>query len=126
MLLWDLFEVNMRKLNSVIYNKLLAQAEEAKDQGHTKLANSIHVCIGAYPENEVTEYEYSQLEEDLKMEMWKAAANVINYYGVESVDAEKMDEALTACANKMLTELEQVLGIENKFGPFEPKVLGQK
>lgn len=116
----------MKKLNDVVYNKLVAQAEEAKDQGKIKLATRIYACIGAHPADEMTSYSYTQLEEDIRTEMWKAASNVINYYGLESINAESVDAALIACAEIVLKELEDALGIESGTpGPLEPKVPGE-
>jgi len=117
----------MKKLNETIYNKLLAQAEEAKEQGKVKLASDIFGCIGSYAENEETEYSSAQLESDLKAELWRAASNIMNYHGIESIDAEKLDLALTICAEKLLNEVETALNVEpGRLGPLEPKVFGEQ
>lgn|SRR5574339_257878 len=116
----------MKKLNSVVYHKLLLQAEEAKEQKLTKLASGIMNALGPYPEDETVEYAYGQLNEDVHQEMWKLATHVIQYYGIESVDAQKLDEVLESLANKFVNELESSLGVESVVkGPFEPKVPGE-
>ena len=116
----------MKKLNTVIYNKLLAQAEEAKVQGKTSLASCILHTIGSYPEDEIEEYSHINLQEDIRKDTWKMATNLINYHGLESVDAEKLDAAIIACAEIVLSELEQALGVEQgAIGPLEPKVPGE-
>lgn len=116
----------MKKLNDTVYKKLVAQAEEAKEQGKIKLASCIYACVGSHPEDEPSEYSYAQLEDDLRAEMWKAASHVINYHGLESVNAEVVDAALAACAEIVTAELERALGIEpGTPGPLEPKVPGE-
>lgn len=116
----------MKKLNDTLYKKLVAQAEEAKEQGKVKLATRIYACVGSHPEDESIEYSYSQLEQDIRTEMWRAASNVLKYHGVESVNAETIDEALTVCAEMLATELEKALGIKpGTPGPLEPKVPGE-
>ena len=50
------WRIIVTKLNSTIYNKLFAQAEEAKEQGLVKLADHIMDAIEKQPEVEVPEY----------------------------------------------------------------------
>lgn len=117
----------MKKLNGVIYNKLLAQAEEAKHQGLTKLANTILESIGNEPENEVSEYSYNDLKNDVHIDMWKMATRLMRYYDIKSLDAEKLDDTIMSCASKILKEIEQTMGVDNiVIGPFEPKTFGEK
>jgi hypothetical protein len=116
----------MKKLNSVIYNKLLAQAEEAKSQGLTKLASGILEAIGPYPNDESSQYSYSELQDDINRDMWKMATRLMHYYDVESVDAEKLNEAMVVWASKMLEELEVAMNVDSVVvGPLEPKVPGE-
>lgn len=116
----------MKKLNSVIYNKLLAQAEEAKAQGLTKLASGILEAIGPYPNDESSEYTYSELKEDINRDMWKMATRLMHYYDIESLDAEKLNETMIAVASKMLEELERTMNVDSVIvGPLEPKVPGE-
>lgn len=117
----------MTKLNPTIYNKLLLQAEEAKSQGLTKLADGILNAIGSYPEEETIEYSYTQLQDQIHRDLWKLATHFITYYGIESADAEKLDETISICASKLTNELESTLGVDSVVkGPFEPKILGEE
>ena len=115
----------MKKVNEVIYNKLLAQAEEAKETGLTKLANNIFEAIGAYPEDESAEYSHEELEADISKDLWKAATNFISYYGINSVDVEKLNVVLESFAEKLVEDLKETLDVKNDFGPNEPKVFGE-
>ena len=53
----------MKKLNSTIYNKLLLQAEEAKDLEMKKLASGILEAIGSFSSDEQEEFSYEDLKE---------------------------------------------------------------
>jgi len=115
------------KLNSTIYNKLFAQAEEAKEQGLVKLADHIMDAIEKQPEVEVPEYSYSELEANANSDLWKIAANVMKYYDIQSADVEKVQVVLLHTFSKLASELEVVLDVEGVvIGPLEPKTFGQK
>ena len=115
------------KINPVIYKKLLAQAEEAKEQGFTKLSDGIINAIGSYPDDEKAEYSYAQLQNDIHRDLWKIATRLMYYYDTQSVDALKLEPILSVWASEMLGDLEESLGVENIVaGPVEPKVPGQE
>lgn len=114
------------KINPVIYKKLLAQAEEAKEQGFTKLADGIINAIGSYPDDEKSEYSYSQLQDDIHRDLWKIATRLMYYYDIQSVDALKLEPTLAAWASEMLNSLEESLGVDESLaGTTDPKVPGQ-
>ena len=116
------------KLGSVIYNKLLLQAEEAKDQNLDKLASGIFSALEDEREesDENTTYCYKNLNNDVYCGMWKLASNIIKYYDLESVDAQKIDGVIESLANKFISELELTLDVDNIVGgPFEEKVPGE-
>lgn len=116
----------MTKLNSTIYRKLMAQAEEAKEQGLVKLANSIIDAIGEAPEEELTEYSYGQFQDDVHKDLWKLATRLMVYYDVESADASKIDKTLLSWASKITDDLEASLEINpSLIGPLDPKVPGE-
>lgn len=115
------------KINSVIYKKLLAQAEEAKERGMIVLAESVLDAIGSFPEEESEQYSYAQMREDIVHDMWKIATRVVKYHELTSLDAEKINETLTAYADQVLNELEATLGVDVVVkGPREPKVFGEE
>lgn len=115
------------KLNKTIYNKLFAQAEEAKHQGLVKLAEGILEAIGPYPTDDSQTYTYGQLQDDIHKDMWKMASRLMVFYDVNSCDAEKIDKVLSICASNAISEMENVLGVEDIVaGPLEPKVFGEE
>lgn len=118
----------MKKLNAIVYNKLVLQAEEAKNQKMTKLANGLFEAIqfGPMDDSEDTSYASIEMNEDVYSDLWRAVTAVLKYHDVTSVDAEKIDEVIELFASKFINSVEETLGIEkNKIGPLEPAVLGQ-
>lgn len=116
----------MTKLNPVIYRKLAAQAEEAKAQGLTKLASNIMEAIGDEPTQELTEYSYSQMENDIHRHLWKVASHVMYYYNIDCADVQRLDKSILLWASEAIDELEHVLGVKGQVkGPLEPKLPGE-
>ena len=116
----------MKKLNSVVYKKLILQAEEAKNQDMVKLASGLLNALGPVPEDDKTNYNFNELQEDVYQGLWKLAACVIKYHDLQSADAEKIHEVLEALASKLITEVEQSVNVDNtKIGPLETKVPGE-
>jgi hypothetical protein len=115
----------MKKLNNVLFAKLQLQAEEAEEQGMIKLASNIKEALSS--DEEVNTYSFEELKEDLETDLWKAASNVLKYYDLETVDAEKLDYCVKSLAQNFITKL-LVHGFEVKsaFGPLEPKVPGEQ
>jgi len=114
------------KLNPVVYHKLFAQAEEAKERNLIKLAERVEQAIGPEPAETLEEYPFAQLKEDIHQDLWKSAARLMAHYDLQSVDAEKVDQAVVRLAEKVLSELESALGTEGVLvGALEPKVPGE-
>lgn len=116
----------MKKLNSVIYNKLLLQAEEAKEQGMTKLAAGVMGALTAIPEEEISKYSSEELNEDIHNYLWKIAVHIIKYYDLSSVDAEKVNEALEFSGQTVLNAVCASLGVNScDIGANEPELPGE-
>jgi hypothetical protein len=116
----------MDKLDSVIYNKLLIQAHEAKDQGSIKLAEAVFKAIGPEPRDESTEYSYAELKNDIHSDLWKIATRLIMYYDLNSADVSKLDKTIIHWASRTLNELENTLEVDGVIkGPLEPNIPGE-
>ncbi len=115
----------MKKLNEVLYNKILLQAEEAKDKGMIKLANAAVGSLTAIPESEKITYSWNEMSDDVHKGLWKLATCVMKYHDAESVNIELVDEAMERLASKMVEEMEFILN-RTGIGPLEPKVLGEE
>ncbi len=115
------------KKNSVIYNKLVLQAKEAKEQGMTKLAEAVENAIWIESTLEQPEYSYEQMENDVHSHLWAAATKLIEYYDLKSANIEKIDEVLLSLASKVIDNLERALDVSDFVkGPLEPKLFGEK
>lgn len=126
MLQWDQFEVNMKILKSSVYQRLLAQADELKDRGLTKLSSNIVEALEDTQQDVDHEYSYRELQEDVNSDLWVAASRFISYYNLDRADAEKVQKALLTVASKLASEMEWALEVDDKSQTLEPKVPGEK
>lgn len=118
----------MTKLNPVIYNKLLLQAQEAEYQGMPKLASDIMAAIGNEPYNGKDSYSYAELADDVKSDLWKISVKIMRYYGTEidTVDANKLYETILSLADVAINDFEIAVRAENIIkSPNEPVVPGE-
>jgi hypothetical protein len=116
----------MKQLNSVIYNKLIIQAEEAKAQGMTKLAHNILGSICGSPNDEEIQYSIGDMQDEIQHELWRLASNVLKYYDTKSVDALKLNDIIESLADKFIEGVGGVIKTNAVIaGPFEPPVPGE-
>lgn len=114
------------KLNETMYNKLLIQAQEAKEQGLTKLATGVLDAIGPCPRDEVKECYYEDMKDSIYNDLWKSAAKLMAYYDLDSAQIEKLGETIDFCTSTVIGEMERTLGVDNLVkGPFEPNIPGE-
>ncbi len=114
----------MAKLNKIAYNRLLLQAEEAKDQGMVALAEAIMFAIQA-PDMQENKYSYDDLNRDIYQGLWELASKVAKYYDVEDVRVEKISKVIDSLVSTFIEDLEDALEVEDVKGPKEPKLLGE-
>jgi hypothetical protein len=116
----------MKKLNSVIYHKLLLQARAAQAQEMNKMASAIMSAIGPVTEDETVQYNREQLKTELYDGMWKLATHVIKYHDIQSADVIKLHDRLESLADRFLDELETSLDVEDVIaGPLESPLPGE-
>lgn len=118
----------MKKLNKVAYDRLVIQAEEAKELGLDKLAEGVLSSIGSTSRDDGEHEVYSsvQLDKDVYNTLWKIAVNVLYYHDSKNVDISKVDETVSRLASVVLSEIESSLDLSNKVGGLEPKLPGEK
>lgn len=113
-------------MNSIIYNKLLLQANEAQHQGLTKLAEAITESINDEPIVDNVTYSYNQLKNDVYKDLWKVATKLIRYYNMSSVDTMKLHSDIETYAEKILDDLEITLDVDHVIkDTTEPKMPGE-
>ncbi len=112
-------------LNEVLKNKLFLQAEEANEQGMTKLSQAITNAVDESSTDE--KYSYSQMNDEIHSDLWKVAARLMKYYNLHSVDAEQIDKVVLGWANKLVEDLELSLGVDEVVGsPTDIKLPGEQ
>lgn len=116
----------MKKVGTVIYNKLLLQAEEAQEQGFNKLAERVIEAIGSESDDSNNQYSYSEMREDINKDIWKLATHILSFYDINSVDISVLDKTITSFSAKLIDELERSLQVDDKVkGAREPKLPGE-
>ena len=97
------------KLDKIIYNKLLLQAEEAKERKKKKLANAIFYAIGSMIDDENKKYLNKDMEENIYQLVWKISAHVIKRHNLESVDADKLNKLIESLTPEIIEQIESTL-----------------
>lgn len=115
----------MKNLNETVYNKILIQAEEAKELGFNKLATGVLGAMAPMPRETIESYGALELKEDIYKKLWKAAMDVIAYHDLESVDIQTVDEAVSDLTTKVLSAVEASLNVTDQIGKLEPQLPGQ-
>ncbi len=115
----------MIKLNAVVYQKILLQAQEAKLRDMKKLANAVLNGVGSTPPENTSVYSSIELKEDVYNGLWKLAFDVVGYHDLESADIEKLDDVIAIATDNFVKEIECALNVDGKIGPKEPKLPGQ-
>lgn len=118
----------MQKLNSILYNKIILQAEEAREFGMEKLAKGALNALPKSPRNDDEDeyYPLSELKDDLYSDLWKMAVKVIDHHDLDSVDISKLDEFIEDFTESFLDSLESHLNVEDKKGKREPTSPGEE
>ena len=113
----------MKKISSIIKDRLILQAEEAKELGFDKLAERIIESVDVDSSNE----SYMELKENICKNIWKSAALMLDYYDINDVDASQLNKVIANITNKAIDELEISLNVDNIIkGPNELKLPGEK
>ena len=116
----------MNKLNSVVYQKIVLQAQEAKLREMRKLASAVLNGLGPNPAEDKIVYSARDLKEDIYQGLWKLAFNVIGYHDLDSADIEKLDKAVAYAVDNFVKVIEHAMDVESKIGPNELKLISQE
>ena len=117
----------MNKLSQGVRQRLVAQAEEAKELQLEKLASDVLSSVGSVARDEGEEFtfSYEQLKEGVHQSLWKIAVNIIAYHDANRSDIQKVDLAVSDLTEKVLAEVERSLNVLEQIGPHEAKLPGQ-
>ena len=119
----------MAKLNKIAHSRLLLQAQEAKEMGLDRLARGMFFALKLAEEDAdmpVSKYSYEEMQEEIYQELWELVSKVAQYYDVDNITAEKIDDVLQEMRDNFLEKVEEVLGVEEgSVGALEPEVPGE-
>ena len=110
-------------MNETLYERLKATAEEAQEQGLTKLARAIEESL---PQEKKSSYSYEELQDDVHRDLWKIASKLMVYYDLERVHPEHLDKSLISWATRLIDDIEKTLDVNPLKNPLEDKVVGEK
>jgi len=118
----------MKKLNKIAYDRLICQAEGARDLGLSQIVEGVLNAVGPVARDECEKESYSslELEKDIHNGLWKLAVNIMAYHDTKAIDAEKVDDAISRLSEVVIKEIESSLGALGKVGSLEPKLPGEK
>jgi hypothetical protein len=117
----------MNKLSKITYERLLCQAQEAKELEMERLSEGLLSALGPMPRaEEKLVYSHEELQDTVYKALWKVAMEVIAYHDLKSVDAQEIDQVITDCATNVIEAVETSMGVKGKIGVSEPKVFGQR
>ena len=118
----------MKQISTHLRDKLLLQAQEAHQQGLTKLGEGVIAAVATpfSPALEVSEtFNYYELTEAVQYGLWLGAMQVANYHDLPNLDIQKMEPIIVEAAAQFIQQIERSYDVEEKLGPFEEKVMGQ-
>ena len=118
----------IKRLNSDVFVRLQAQAEEAKKLGLIKLAE--HVEANLPPETWVRDdseksITRENLEEQVEASLWHAATSIIDCYNLKHADIVKVNDAIKYLTANFITELKGTLEIDDFANPDEGPLPGE-
>jgi hypothetical protein len=114
------------KLGKAAYNKILLQAEEARDLGFDKLSSDVFSSIGSVARDEQIVYNEVDLQNDVSKSIWKIAMDIVAYHDLKSIDIQNIDEVIGELSVHIVSNIENKLGVYGKVGPMEEKLPGEK
>lgn len=120
----------METINSTLFFRLLAQAEEAETQGMEKLAESLTTQIeknASLIRESDENYSYSSesFQKDVNDHLWNAVLRVADFYDVKQFHADKTQEMIEKMAKEIVSEICLQANINHGVGAYEEPVPGE-
>lgn len=109
-------------MNEILYERLKLIAEEAQEQGMTKLAEAIEESL---PQEKKSSYSYEELQDDVHKDLWKIASKLMVYYDLQMIQPENLDRSLISWASRLIDDIEKTLEVNALNNPLEEKVAGE-
>lgn len=117
----------MIKLGKVLYERILAQASEAKELNLTELSDGVLSALGpvAREDSEDVFISQAELEKEIYKQLWKIAFDIMAYHDAKKVDIQKIGSNLESFSKDLVQSIENSIGKQGEIGKMEPKIPGQ-
>lgn len=120
----------MRTIKNNLFQRLVAQAEEADVRGLSKVAESLTEQVSKNAkyirkDDEFYSYSADQLKTELNDQLWSAAIRVFDFYDIQSFNADQLQTAIDKIAKSLVTELCTQANMQHGIGAYEEAVPGQ-
>ena len=117
----------MRTINTVLRDRILAEAEEAETQGLTKIASVLTDQLEINPVRDSEEsYTYSSedFERDVEASLWNVIVRTADFHGT-AFSSEKAQEIVEFYSKEILKDVRASLHAEHGVGAYEKSLPGQ-
>ena len=106
--------------------RLIAQRDEARDVGLSKIASNLDTQISVNPTRDDKEeyvYDYNDLRKDVEASLWDAAVRAQDFYG-KVADARDIQDLIESQADEFVSCIKNATA--SKLGAYESAVPGEE
>jgi hypothetical protein len=120
----------MRTITENLFNRLLAQAQEAELQGLSKIAEGLTDQIEknshlVRKDDSFYLYNEEEFRNDLNSQLWNIIIRAADFYGVGKFDAVVTQELIDKTAQILVEDFCNTVGINHGVGAYEENVPGE-
>lgn len=120
----------MRTITENLFNRLLAQAQEAELQGLSKIAEGLTNQIEknshlVRKDDSFYLYNEEEFRNDLNSQFWNIIVRAADFYGVRKFDAVVTQELIDKTAQILVEDFCNIVGINHGVGAYEENVPGE-
>lgn len=115
----------MRTITESNMKRMIAQRDEAKTIGLTKVAANLSAQIGTVGVRSDADdyiYNYAELKDDIESTLWDAAIRAQDFYG-KTADAKQLQELIEKHAEDFINSVRIKTGAD--IGAYESSLPGQ-
>lgn len=121
------FGDNMRTINEIHRDRLVAEAEEAETRGMVKIAENLTRQIEkseVRDNNENYTYGSDDFEIDVQEALWDAVVRTADFHG-SFVDSEKAQKIVEHYADMIISDIRKIARLK-ETGAYEPTLPGEQ
>lgn len=117
----------MRTITETLHKRLVAQSEEAKIQGLTKVASHIDEKVAeakVRKDDAIYVYSDEEFKKDVEKALWDAALRVADFHNT-TFDASEVQNIVDKYSEELISDLRVLANVEHGVGVFEPTIPGE-